>query len=247
MTRADTLVELGSGSSSKTRLLLDAFSDTGRLRTFVPFDVSEVAIRNSASSLEHDYPNLAIHGIVGDFDQHLDRIPVSGRRLVIFLGGTIGNYPPDSRSEFLDRLAGSMRAGDALLLGTDLVKDVARLEAAYNDRAGVTASFNLNLLEVLNRELDAAFDQSSFEHVARFDPIEEWIEMRLRSRVEQVVPLGTAAIEIGFEEGEEIRTEVSAKFRRPGVEKELAAVDLEMIEWWTDPAGDFALSLSIAG
>ncbi len=246
LTGADTVIELGSGSSSKTRILLDAFSSSGRLGTFVPFDVSEAAIRGAIASLSRDYPALSLHAIVGDFDHHLDRLPLEGRRLVVFLGGTIGNFTPEQRSVFLGRLAGAMRSGDALLLGTDLVKPSPRLEAAYNDSSGVTAEFNLNLLNVLNRELGANFDASTFEHVARFDPIEEWIEMHLRSRVDQVVALPSAGIEVRFGAGEEMRTEISAKFRRAGVEKELAAADLDLAEWWTDEAGDFAVSLSLA-
>jgi L-histidine N-alpha-methyltransferase len=242
---ADTLVELGSGSGSKTRVLLDAFLGAGRLRAFVPFDVSEEALRASVAKLGTDYPDLELTGVVGDFDRHLDCLPSGGRRLVVFLGGTIGNYPPVQRRDFLARLAGALRPGEGLLLGTDLVKDASRLEAAYNDAAGVTAQFNLNVLRVMNRQLGADFDEAAFEHVAFWDADREWVEMRLRARAAHRVRLPAIPLEVGFARGEEMRTEVSAKFRRRGVEQELAAAGLELARWWTDPAGDFAVSLSL--
>jgi len=244
-TGADTLVELGSGTSEKTRLLLDALARAGTLRRFVPFDVSEKTLRNAAGAIAHDYDGIGVHAVVGDFEHHLSRIPTGGRRVVAFLGGTIGNLAPEPRARFLAEVARGLADGDALLLGTDLVKDTGRLVAAYDDRAGVTAEFNRNVLRVLNRELDADFDVDEFAHVARWDPDEEWIEMRLRAERDQVVTIGRLEMEVRFAAGEELRTEISAKFRREGVARELAAAGLELAEWWTDPAGDFALSLSL--
>ncbi len=241
---ADTLVELGSGTSEKTRLLLDSLRGQGTLRRYAPFDVSEPTLRTAAAALEADYPGLEVHGVVGDFEHHLDRIPREGRRLIAFLGGTIGNLKPAERKQFLADLAAGMNPGDGLLLGTDLVKDLARLEAAYNDSAGVTAEFNRNVLAVINRRLHGDFALDRFEHHAFFDRDNEWIEMRLRSTRRQTVHIADLDLVIDFSSGEEMRTEISAKFRRAGVEAELADAGLTMTEWWTDPAGDFALSLA---
>jgi L-histidine N-alpha-methyltransferase len=244
-TRADTLVELGSGTSEKTRLLLDALVGAGTLRRFVPFDVSEETLRGAADAIASEYDGVDVHAVVGDFEHHLDQIPTGGRRVVAFLGSTIGNLAPEARAKFLVEVAGGLAAGDTLLLGTDLVKAVDRLLAAYDDAAGVTAEFNRNVLRVLNRDLRADFDLDAFAHVARWDADEEWVEMRLRSARDQVVTIDALGLEVPFADGEELRTEISAKFRREGVTRELAAVGLEVAEWWTDPAGDFALSLSV--
>jgi L-histidine N-alpha-methyltransferase len=242
----DTMIELGSGTSEKTRLLLDAGVEAGSLRRFVPFDVSETTLRDAAAEIACEYPALDVHGVVGDFDHHLGLLPGGGRRLVAFLGGTIGNLTPSERKRFLAELVSGFEPGDGLLLGTDLVKDVGRLEAAYDDGAGVTAEFNRNVLLVVNDALGADFDPARFQHVAFFDLDNEWIEMRLRSRSTHVVRVpGCDDLRVAFEAGEEMRTEISAKFRRPGVESELNAVGLELTEWWTDSAGDFALSLSV--
>jgi L-histidine Nalpha-methyltransferase len=241
---ADTLVELGSGTSEKTRLLLQALEGAGCLRRFAPFDVSEVTLCNAADAIARELPGLEVHAVVGDFERHLDRLPGGGTRLVAFLGGTIGNLDPPARARFLEQLATGMAPGDMLLLGTDLVKDPGRLEAAYDDLDGVTAAFNRNVLHVLNRELDADFAPDRFAHVARWDADNEWIEMRLRAHGTQHVRLATLDLGVEFADGEEMRTEISSKFRREGVERELAAAGLELAHWWTDPAGDFALSLS---
>ncbi len=243
---ADTLVELGSGTSEKTRLLLDAFlAHRGDgFRRFVPFDVSETTLRDAAAAVAAEYPTVLVHAVVGDFEHHLGTLPGGGRRLVAFLGGTIGNLDPKPRAQFLADLAAGLVPGDGLLLGTDLVKDVDRLVAAYDDAAGVTSAFNRNVLTVVNRELDADFVPERFTHVARFDTDREWIEMLLRSDVAHGVRVGELDLDVGFEAGEEMRTEISAKFRREGVEAELAAAGLVLARWWTDPAGDFALSLS---
>jgi L-histidine N-alpha-methyltransferase len=242
---ADTLVELGSGTSDKTRALLDALSESGQLRRFAPFEISEATLRAASTAIADEYPGVAVHAVCGDFERHLGELPGGGRRLVAFLGGTIGNLAPAERKRFLADLADGLAPGDHLLLGTDLVKDVDRLEAAYDDAQGVTAEFNLNVLRVVNRELDADFDLDAFEHVALFDRDEEWIEMRLRSLVDQRVVVGDLGLTVDFAEGEEMRTEISAKFRRAGVEAELAGAGLRLVRWMTDPDGDFALSLSV--
>ena len=246
LTRAETLVELGAGTSEKTRLLLDSLLAAGSLRKFVAVDVSENALRASAAQLASEYPSLEIVGVVGDIEQHLDRLPEGGRRLIVFLGSSIGNFPPTNRADLLDDLRRGLAPGDWCLMGLDLVKDVARLEAAYNDSAGVTARFSTNVLEVLNRELGATFDSSRFRHVARWNADEEWIEIGLVSLQKQVVRVAALDLEVPFAEGEEMRTEISAKFRREGVEAELRAARLEPRRWWTDPDRDFALSLSAA-
>jgi L-histidine N-alpha-methyltransferase len=245
LTEADTLVELGSGTSEKTRLLLDALRDSGTLARFVPFDVSEEILRDAAAAMVRDYPGVDVHAVAGDFEQHLDRLPHGGRRLVVFLGGTIGNLLPAARARFLREIASGLDSGDAFLLGTDLVKDPMRLVRAYDDDAGVTAEFNRNVLHVLNRELGADFDVSRFAHLARYDTEQEWIEMHLRSRAAQTVTIPALDLVVPFAAGETMRTEVSAKFRRARIERELADAGLRLVEWWTDPEGDFALSLSV--
>jgi L-histidine N-alpha-methyltransferase len=243
VTRADTLVELGSGTSEKTRLLLEALQHQGSLTRFVPFDVSEQTLRDAAAAVAREH-GIEVHAVVGDFERHLDRLPGGGRRLVIFLGGTIGNLAPPARARFLADVSAGLGPDDAFLLGTDLVKDVARLEAAYDDAAGVTADFNRNVLRVVNRALDADFVPDAFAHVARWNAAEEWIEMLLRPDAAQEVHVRRLDLTVPFAASEEMRTEISAKFRRDGVERELEAAGLELIEWWTDEPGDFALSLS---
>ena len=243
LTSADTLVELGSGTSEKTRLLLSALKDAEALKRFAPFDVSEQTLREAAAAVAQEY-DVAVHAVVGDFERHLHTLPGGGRRLVAFLGGTIGNLAPDARAHFLSALAADLEPGDAFLLGTDLVKDTGRLVAAYDDSRGVTADFNRNVLRVVNRELGADFDVERFTHVARWNADEEWIEMWLRSEGAQRVSITSLDLTVDFGSGEEMRTEISAKFRRERVERELAAAGLTLTHWWTDPAGDFALSLS---
>jgi L-histidine N-alpha-methyltransferase len=241
------LVELGSGTASKTRVLLDAMDRAGTLWRYVPFDVAEQTVRDCAAALADDYPTLAIHGIVGDFERHLAAIPrpEPGRpRVLAFLGGTIGNFSPGARRRFLRDLAALLAPGDYLLLGTDLVKDVDTLEAAYDDAAGVTAEFNRNVLHVLNRELDADFPTELFEHVAFFDPDREWIEMRLRARRACRVRIDALDLEVDFARGEELRTEISAKFTPARVRADYAASGLELAEWFTDDDRLFALSLA---
>jgi L-histidine Nalpha-methyltransferase len=240
----DTLVELGSGTSTKTRILLEALGAGVRLRRFVPLDVSETTLRAAATTLTRHYPGLVVHAVVGDFERHLVKLPGGDRRLVAFLGGTIGNLDPVARARFLDDLAAVLESGDQLLLGTDLVKDPSRLIAAYDDPAGVTAAFNRNVLCVLNRRLGGDFDASAFAHVARWNTDEEWIEMHLQASSPQRVCVEGIGLTFDLAAGETIRTEISAKFRRGRVEAELAAVGLRLTHWWTDGGGDFALSLS---
>jgi L-histidine Nalpha-methyltransferase len=241
---ADTLVELGAGTSEKSRILLDALERARQLSRFVPFDVAEPTLRATSEAVAEEYSGLEVVGIVGDFRHHLGTIPADGRRLVAFLGGTIGNLLPPERHRLLTQLHDVLRPGDSLLLGTDLVKDPELLVAAYDDAAGVTAEFNRNVLTVLNRELGADFDIDRFDHVARFDETDEWIEMRLRSRGDQVVHIPKLELTIEFADGEDLRTEISAKFRRAGVCAELAAAGFDLAAWWTDAAGHYALSLA---
>ncbi|MFE2721016.1 L-histidine N(alpha)-methyltransferase [Kitasatospora sp. NPDC059327] len=243
-TRARTLVELGSGSSEKTRLLLDALRDLGTLDSYVPVDVSESALAGAGEALALEYPGLSVHAVLADFTARLGLPPEGGPRLVAFLGGTLGNLLPAERAVFLRGLRAALDPGDFLLLGTDLVKDPGVLVAAYDDAAGVTAEFNRNVLNVLNRELSADFDPAAFEHVALWDPEREWIEMRLRSLQEQTVKIPALDLPVHFEKGEELRTEVSAKFRRERVTEELAAAGLRLSHWWTDQEGRFGLSLA---
>ncbi|MDG9678108.1 L-histidine N(alpha)-methyltransferase [Micromonospora sp. DH14] len=244
LTGAKTLIELGSGSSEKTRLLLDAFTRQGGLGTFVPLDVSVSALRGSTAEIAADYPRLRVRGIVGDFTRQLDRLPTGGRRLVVFLGGTIGNLLPVERAEFLTAMRAALEVGDWLLLGTDLVKDPSVIVPAYDDAAGVTAEFNRNVLHVINRELGADFDPGAFEHVAVWDSANEWIEMRLRAtRPMSVRVLG---LTVDFAAGEELRTEVSAKFRREGIAAELATAGFATQEFWTEPDALFGVTLARA-
>jgi len=257
LTGATALVELGSGSSEKTRLLLSALRDAGPLRGYVPVDVSESALAAAGDALAAEYPGLAVHAVVADFENYLG-LPSdagtsaagngdapAGPRLVAFLGSTIGNMVPAEREVFLRRVRARLRPGDTFLLGTDLVKDPAVLVAAYDDSAGVTAAFNKNVLAVLNAELGTDFDLDAFEHVAVWDAGREWIEMRLRATSAQSVRVADLGLAVEFAAGEEMRTEVSAKFREAGVRSELAAAGLAMRSWWTDPDGQFGLSLAV--
>jgi L-histidine N-alpha-methyltransferase len=245
VTGADTLVELGSGTSEKTRTLLQALDDGGTLRRFVPFDVDASMLSAAATAIQREYPDIEIAAVCGDFEEHLSEIPDGGRRLFVFLGSTIGNLTADPRAEFLAALAAVMRPGDSLLLGTDLVKDTGRLVAAYDDAAGVTAQFNRNVLAVINRELDADFDVDAYRHVARWNADDERMEMWLRAESAQRVRIAALDLTVEFAAGEEILTEVSCKFRADAVADELARAGLRPTRWWTDNAGDFGLSLAV--
>lgn len=243
-TQARTLIELGSGTSEKTRILLRALTEAGTLERFVPFDVDPAVLQLASTAIGEEFPDLQVAPVVGDFDHHLGELPGGEARLVAFLGSTIGNFAPDQRASFLADIRGILGPGDSFLLGLDLVKDVDRLVAAYDDAQGVTAEFNRNVLAVVNRELGADFDLEAFAHVARWDAEEEWIEMRLRSLAHQTVHIPRLGLEVGFAESEEMRTEISAKFRREGIAGELEAAGLRLARWWTDPAGDFGLLLA---
>jgi L-histidine N-alpha-methyltransferase len=251
---ADTLVELGSGSSAKTRVLLDAFAAAGTLRWYVPQDVSESALRLAMDALAAEYPDLRLRGVVGDFTRHLDRLPggrdnpLPGgeRRMVAFLGGTIGNLPPAERAAFLVGLRAVLQPGEQLLLGTGLVVDPAILVPAYDDASGVTAEFNRNVLRVLNRELDADFDVAAFEHRAVWDVSNEWIEMRLLARRAMTVHVRELDLTVEFAAGEQMCTETSAKFRPAGIREMLAAAGFEPTRIWTDPDERHALTLATA-
>jgi L-histidine N-alpha-methyltransferase len=244
-TGAETLIEIGSGTSEKTRLLLHALAAHGSLRHFVPFDVDPAVLTAASAAINQEFPALSVEPVVGDFEKHLHLLPRGGRRLIAFLGSTIGNLEPHSRLNFLRSVRATMSPGDAFLLGTDLVKPADRLVAAYDDADGVTARFNKNVLRVVNRELDADFDLDGFEHVAVWDELQEWIEMRLRSTRSQAVNIGRLGMQVRFDAGEQLRTEISAKFRRERVADELARSGLRLTQWWTDPSADFALSLSV--
>ncbi|WP_030775387.1 L-histidine N(alpha)-methyltransferase [Streptomyces sp. NRRL S-920] len=241
VTGVRTLIELGSGSSEKTRHLIDAMPS---LHTYVPVDVSESALTGAANTLLARRPSLDVHALIADFTRGLALPGTPGPRLVAFLGGTIGNLLPAERTAFLSSVRDLLSPGDALLLGTDLVKDESVLVSAYDDAAGMTASFNKNVLAVMNRELEADFDPDAFEHVAVWDREREWIEMRLRSTADQTVKIPALGLAVDFAAGEEMRTEISAKFRQDGVRAELAASGLDLTHWWTDERGRFALSLS---
>src|SRR3954447_7168962 len=244
-TRAAELVELGSGVPTKTLLLLDAMRDAGTLDRYVPFDVSEVVLCESAKLLVERYPGIRVYGVVADFERHLDALPQpEGPRVIVFLGGTIGNFLPGTRRRFLRSLRRQLRPEDRILLGTDLVKDPAVLEAAYNDSAGVTAAFNRNVLAVMNRELGADFDLDAFEHVAFFDHHQEWVEMRLRATTPQEVRIEALDLTVHFAHREEVRTEISAKFTRERLRSDLRAAGLKLEELYTDPDDLFAVTLA---
>jgi len=245
LAQADTLVELGSGTSEKTVLLLDALVATG-LRAYLPVDVDAVTLRRAAGRLAARYPGLAVRAVCADFERHLALLPREGRRLVAFLGGTIGNLAPDAREVFFKDLRAVLDPGDTLLLGADLVKDTERLVAAYADAAGVTAAFNRNVLHVINRELGADFDPGAFDHVAAYDAANEWIEMRLRARRDMRVRIPALGMVVAFAAGEEMRTEISAKFRPAGLSRELAAAGFTVRRWFLDPSGDFSVVLAAA-
>ena len=240
---AEMLVELGAGTCEKSRILLDSLTKAGTLRKYVPLDVSDNTLFAAATSLADDYPDLKVHAVVGDFGLHIDRVPADGRRLVVFLGSTIGNLGPEQRRRFFFDLDCTMEHGDSLLLGTDLVKDTSRLLAAYDDASGVTAEFNRNVLNVLNRELDAHFDTSHFEHVAIWNPDKSRIEMRLRSLLDQAIAIDKLDMEVHFTRGEDLLTETSAKFTRQGIEKELGDAGLVPKAMWEDAEG-FLLTLA---
>ncbi len=248
-TEAVELVELGSGSAEKARILLDAMAETGSLRRYVPLDVSEQALRQAAAQLVAEYPGLHVDAVVGDFERHLESIPArdGGPRIVALLGGTVGNFPPQARRRLLSQIRHLLGPEDRLLLGADLLKDTATLQAAYDDSAGLTAEFNRNVLHVINRDLAADFDPDQFEHVALFDPVNEWVEMRLRAREAQTVRVGQLGLQVAFSAGEEVRTEISAKFSRQRLQEDFQTAGLRLERWYTDLEQLFSLSLAAPG
>ncbi len=247
-TRAAELVELGAGTAAKTRVLLDAMQAAGNLRSYVPFDIADTVVRETARAIGVEYPELGtVRGVVGDFEHHLQLIPpphADAPRLVALLGGTLGNFVPPGRHTLLRDMAALLRPSDHLLLGADLVKDPTVIEAAYNDSRGVTAEFNLNVLNVINRELDADFELDNFQHVAFFDTEQEWIEMRLRAERACQVQIRTLELEVNFAAGEELRTEISAKFTHARIKDDLAAAGLEPVELYTDDQTLYGLVLA---
>jgi L-histidine N-alpha-methyltransferase len=245
-TGAGELVELGSGSAEKARILIEAMARAGSLRRYIPLDVSEQALQQAARQLVAEYDGLQVDAVVGDIERHLDRLPRRDGcvRLVALLGGTIGNFPPGSRRRLLRQIARLLGPRDRLLLGTDLVKDPDQIEAAYDDSQGVTAEFNRNVLAVINRELDADFSPEAFDHVAFYDRHHEWIEMRLRACRAQTVLIAGLGLRVTFAPGEELRTEISAKFTRARVESDFQAAGLALERWYTDPEERFAVSLA---
>jgi L-histidine N-alpha-methyltransferase len=244
LSKADTLVELGAGACDKTRVLLTAMQDAGTLTRYVPFDVSDEFLRSAATTLSDEYEDLDIHLVIGDFHHHLAEIPADGRRMIAFLGGTIGNLDPAQRARFLFDLNCTMSSDDSLLLGTDLVKDRARLVAAYDDAAGVTADFNRNVLHVLNQQLGGDFDPSLFRHVAVWNEDEQWIEMRLRAEATTDVSLTEAGITVHFDQGEDLLTEISAKFTPERIERELTEAGFVLEGMWGADDGEFLLTLA---
>ena len=242
-TQARALVELGAGTAKNSRLLLDALAAEGTLERFVPLDVSEQTLRASAQAIAASYPRVSVHAIVGDFERHLGALPRDGRRLIAFLGSTIGNLYPDQRGRFLGTIASMLGRDEAFLVGVDLVKDVARLEAAYTDSSGVTETFVRNALTGVNRELGATFDQRRFAYEARWDPEREWMDIGLRARQAHTVSIPRLELDVAFEKGEPLRVEISSKFRRERFELETARAGFRLDSWWTDAAGDFAVAL----
>jgi L-histidine N-alpha-methyltransferase len=242
LTKARELVELGSGAGRKIRLLLDAMRRRQLLERCVLLDINETFLRTSAEELASRFPEMDVRGVVGDFLHDLPAVGVGDRRLFIFLAGTIGNLYPRQMSIFLDNVRAILGPQDSFLVGLDLVKDTARMEAAYNDSAGVTAEFNLNILRVLNRRFGTDFDVDAFEHVAFYDPEHEWIEMRLRARRSTTARLSDTR-ELRFGPGDEIRSEISRKFTRESFAAELGGTGLELSAWITDPDGLFASAL----
>ena len=244
LSKADTLVELGAGACEKTRVLLAALQETGMLSRYVPFDVSDEFLRSAVTTLSEEFDSLDIHVVIGDFHHHLAEIPAEGRRMVAFLGGTIGNLNPTQRARFLFDLNCTMTSDDSLLIGTDLVKARSRLVAAYDDSAGVTADFNRNVLHVLNEQLGADFDPDLFRHVALWNEAEQWIEMRLRAEEANEVTLTGAGITVQFDRGEEMLTEISAKFTPELVEQELSQAGFVVEGMWGADDGEFLLTLA---
>lgn len=241
---AEELVELGSGAATKTRVLLDAMAKVDQLRYFVPFDVDEAIVRRVSEELVREYPGLHIHGVVGDFLVHLEHIPEGGKRLAVILGGTIGNLPAPAAQEFLSSVNLEMASGDYFLLGVQLITEQSRLEAAYNDKQGITAKFNKNIIRVLGHHFGSQADPDSFDHIARYNNDEHRIEMWLRSREDQILDIQDLGLQVHLKQGEEIRTEISTKYDRPLAEALLAASGFALVKWYSDPDNLIGLALA---
>lgn len=248
LTGATTMLELGSGMSTKTRLLLSAFTADGRSLLFVPLDVSAEVLTEAAEAIARDYPSITVEPVVADFNHPFDELPgTPGERLVIFLGGTIGNFDDDERHRFLSRIRDALAPGDHFLLGADLVKPPSRLVAAYDDSAGVTAEFNRNLIEVLRSQLDAdGLYVDDFEHVARWNPVRHRVEMWLRARRDVSVHFRALDRDWKLPAGAEMLTEISVKFRLPELHDELHCHGLDVVHSWTDDEQDYSLTLAVA-
>ncbi|HNP60314.1 MAG TPA: L-histidine N(alpha)-methyltransferase [Nitrospirales bacterium] len=244
ISEAEELVELGSGAATKTRVLLDAMANVNQLRYFVPFDVDEAIVRRVSEELVREYPGLHIHGVVGDFLVHLEHIPEGGKRLVVILGGTIGNLPATAAHEFLSSVNSEMAPGDYFLLGVQLITDRNRLEAAYNDQQGITAKFNKNIIRVLHNQFGSQSDSESFDHVARYNEADHRIEMWLRSREDQTLGIQDLNLKVHLKQGEEIRTEISTKYDRPLAEELLASSGFALVKWYSDPDSLIGLALA---
>ncbi|GGC56575.1 L-histidine N(alpha)-methyltransferase [Hoyosella rhizosphaerae] len=250
-TGAHTVVELGSGSSEKTRLLLDALQAHGTLRTYVAQDVSESALTAAMNHIMVDYPGVDLHSVVSDFSaanyrDGLHWLPDYPHRLLVFLGGTIGNLVPAERAHFFGAMRELLHDGEHVLLGAGLIIDETTMVAAYDDARGVTADFNRNVLSVMNAELGADFDVHEFDHVSLWDAENQWIEMHLRARKDMTVQVPGAGVVVNLEAGETIRTEVSAKFELSALVEELAAHQLHVRLVWQDPDSRFAVLLAEA-
>lgn len=242
--RPSRLVELGSGAARKTRVLLDRLVAQHDAPWYVPVDISEQMLRHSSSALLRDYPSLRVHGVVADYERHLHSLPSGGRRLIAFLGSTVGNFDQPTALAFIRSIATGMRSGDRLLLGLDLVKSPAVLHAAYNDAAGITAAFNRNVLHVLNRELGASFDPDAFEHIATYRPELQQIEMYLAARRGQRVFIRELGRNVVFAAGERMRTEISRKFTRASATNLICGAGLAMRSWYPSADGYFALAVA---
>lgn len=241
---ADELVELGSGAATKTRVLLDAMAKAGQLDMYVPFDVDESIVRRVSEELVREYPGMKIHGVVGDFLFHLAHIPEGGKRLVVILGGTIGNLPAAAAQDFLTAVNGEMDSGDFFLLGVQLITERSRLEAAYNDEQGITASFNKNIIRVLRNDFGAQTQPELFDHVARYNETDHRIEMWLRSREDQRVDIPGLDMQIHLKQGEEVRTEISTKYDRGLTEELMRASGFQLVKWYSDPNDLIGLALA---
>jgi L-histidine Nalpha-methyltransferase len=247
VTKASSIIELGSGSAIKTRILLDALRRAGTLRSYTSIDISESALIAAGSRLIAEYPGLSVQAMLADFETQAEAIAAHeppAPRLVLFLGGTIGQLTPGQRAEFLRRLRSAFRTGDMLLLGVDLVKDPAELLAAYDDAAGVSTAFNKNLLAVLNAQVGADFDLDAFDYIVVWDDKAEYLSMWEQSRIDQAVHLSKIDLSVELAAWERIWTAISAKFRRDGIQAELADAGFSPQHWWTDPGGRYGVSLS---